>query len=415
MVKLTTLDNGLRVVTEAMPARCIASVGFWTPAGSARESRSVAGISHLLEHMLFKSTGRRSAFRIAAALDRVGGDLNAYTEREYSCLHCTLLGDHVALALDIMSDMIFNSAISEPELRTERAVVLEEIADYEDSPEEVVHDQAMRLLWPTHPLGTPVHGSEKAVLRITRRDLVSFRDQWYSPHALVLAAAGHVDHDHLVKLLERNGLPDGRPAPRLSHRSPKLARGCRILERDTEQAHLCLAVPAASRRDEPRYVDSILASALGAAPSSRLFQEVRERRGLAYNVGAFHIPCANAGILGVYAGTLPSKLGRVARLLSREVKRICRGGVTGREVERAKGFMIASIRMGQDSPGSEAQRIGHSVLHHGRVVEPEETIAKLNAVTAERVTERAAELFADGIWVKAFAGRVDGQIASGLE
>ena len=281
MAKLTTLENGLRVVTEAMPGRRIASVGFWTLAGSVRESRRNAGISHLLEHMLFKGTGRRSAFQIAAALDAVGGDLNAFTEREYSCLHCTVLADHVSLALDVMTDMLLNSAIAPGELHTERAVVLEEIAEYEDSPEEIVHDEVMRLLWPTHPLGGAVHGSSRSVMRSTREDLMAYRDRWYSPAALVLAAAGDVSHERLVRLVERSSLGNGRPAHRLTRRPPKLSRGCRILSRDTEQAHLCFAVPAASRRDEARYVDSVLAAALGATPSSRLFQQIRERRGLA--------------------------------------------------------------------------------------------------------------------------------------
>jgi predicted Zn-dependent peptidase len=407
MAELTTLDNGLRVVTEAMPDRRIASVSFWTPAGPARESRRLAGVSHLLEHMLFKSTRRRSAFQMAAALDAVGGDLNAFTEREYSCLHCAVLGDHVRLGLAVMTDMLFNSAITPEELERERTVVLEEIAEYEDSPEELVHDEVMRLLWPTHPLGGTVHGSGRSVMRLTREDLLAYRDRWYSPQALILAAAGDVSHRRLVRLVERSTLRDGPPAPRLSQRRPKLSRGCRILTRDTEQAHLCFAVPAAGRRDEARYVDSILASILGAAPSSRLFQQVRERRGLAYNVGAFHLPCAAAGILGVYAGTLPEKLGAVARLVSHEVRRLYRDGVTAREVERVKGFLVASVRMAQDSPASEAQRLGHSLLHHGRVVEPTETIRRLRAVTPESVTSRARDLFAEGFWAKAFAGRVE--------
>jgi predicted Zn-dependent peptidase len=407
MVELTTLSNGLRVVTEAMPNRRIASIGLWSPAGSAREARRAAGISHLLEHMLFKSTERRSAFRIAAALDRVGGDLNAFTEREYSCIHCTVLGDHVPLALEIMCDMVFHSAVSPEELQTERAVVLEEIAEYEDSPDEVVHDEVMRLLWPTHPLGGPVHGSLGAVTRLSREELLAYRDRWYSPQSLIVAAAGSVSHQQIVGLLDRNGPPDGQPRPRLVSRAPELGRGSRILPRDTEQAHLCLAVPAAGRRDEARYIDTVLASALGMAPSSRLFQQVRERRGLAYNVGAFHAPCTSAGILGVYAGTQPEKLARVEALLTREVERIRRDGASEREMARVRGFMVASVRMSQDNPVAEEQRLGHSLLHYDRIVDPEETVSKVTAVTAERVTERAQELFSDGFRVRAYAGRVE--------
>jgi predicted Zn-dependent peptidase len=411
MAKLTVLDNGMRVVTEAMPGRRIASVGFWTPAGSAHESRREAGVAHLLEHMLFKGTQRRSAFGIAAALDAVGGDLNAFTEREHSCVHCTLLGEDLPLALDLMSDMVFHSAIAPPQLRTERTVVLQEIADYEDNPEEVVHDEVMRLLWPTHPLGGPVHGSGRVVMRLQREDLLAYRDQWYAPGALVVAAAGNVSHEALVELVRRYGPPEGRPAPRARSRAPKCAHGSRTLRRDTEQVHLCLAVPAAGRRDPERYVDSVLAAVLGAAPSSRLFQQVRERRGLAYHVGASHMPCETAGILMLYAGTLPGKMRQVADLLYREVDRLCRGGVSARELERVKGFIVASIRMNQDSPVSEAQRLGHSLLHHGRVIEPEETIRRLTEVTAEAATDRARRLFTGGFWARALAGAVDEKTA----
>jgi len=407
MIRQTALENGLRVVTEAMPGRRIASIGFWSPAGSAREKRSEAGISHLLEHMLFKGTARRSAFGIAAAVDAVGGDLNAFTDREHSCFHCTLLGDHLRIAIDVMTDMLFNSGLGEQELTTERAVVLEEIADYEDSPEEVVHDCALRLLWPTHPLGRPIHGSARAVMNIGREALLAHRDKWYAASGMVVAAAGNVSHDRLVELVLSHG-PDGsRPDPQFHSRRPKAARGSRILERDTEQAHLCLAVPASGWRDEERYVDATLASAIGAGPSSRLFQQVRERRGLAYNVGAIHIACERAGTLALYAGTHPQRVGEVVELFAREVAKIRRAGLRGRELERVKGYLLATMQMSMDSQAAEARRLGHSLLHRGRLIEPAETMRRLSKVTSDDVARRADELFTEGFWARAFAGPLD--------
>ncbi len=407
MIRQTTLDSGLRVVTEAMPGRRIASVSFWSPAGSARERRSEAGISHLLEHMLFKGTARRSAFGIAAALDAVGADLNAFTDREHSCLHCALLGDHLHIAIDVMVDMLFSSHLGEQELATERAVVLEEIADYEDSLEEVVHDCALRLLWPTHPLGRPIHGSAKAVTGIDRESLLAHRDKWYGAGALVVAAAGNVSHERLIELLLSHGAPGSPAMPRFRSRRPKVSRGSRILDRDTEQAHLCLAVPASGWRDERRYADTVLASAIGAGPSSRLFQQVRERRGLAYNVGAIHMPCEKAGMLALYAGTHPQRVEEVVALLSREVEKVRRAGLRARELERVKGYLLATMQMGMDSPGAQARRLGHSLLHRGRITEPQEVMHRIAQVTAADLAERASELFSDDFSAKAFAGPLD--------
>jgi predicted Zn-dependent peptidase len=217
-----------------------------------------------------------------------------------------------------------------------------------------------------------------------------------------------VSHDRLVDLLLSHG-PDGMAA-RSAYRSraPKVSRGSRILERDTEQAHLCLAVPASGWRDDRRYVDAVLASAIGAGPSSRLFQQVRERRGLAYNVGAIHVACERAGMLALYAGTHPDRVAKVVELLAREVAKVARTGLRARELERVKGYLLATMRMSMDSPGVEARRLGHSLLHRGRVIEPEETMQKIREVTSEDCAGRAQELFGEGFWARAFAGPLDG-------
>jgi len=409
IIEQTALENGLTVVTEAMPGRRVASLSVWSPAGSAREPRGQAGISHLLEHMLFKGTTRRSAFGIAAALDAVGADLNAFTEREHSCYHCTLLGEHIPLAVDVLTDMLFNSRIAESELVTERDVVLGEIADYEDTPDDVVHDEALRLLWRTHPLGRPIHGSGASVLNLGRDALLAYRDRWYTPGSLVLSAAGDVQHDRLVSLLRDTALAERRPLPENRGRAPKTSRGSRILPRETEQAHLCVAVPASGWSDERRYVDGLLAVALGSTPSSRLFNQIRERRGLAYSVGAFHTPCERAGVLALYASTMPDKVDQVLRLLSQEVHKLGRSGLTARELERVRRGTVANLLMTLDSPTAEARRLGHSMLHRGEVTDPEETIRRISAVTADDVRQRAAELFADGFWAQAIAGPLDGE------
>jgi predicted Zn-dependent peptidase len=409
----TVLSNGLAVVTEAMPGRRVVSLSIWSPAGSARESRQQAGISHFLEHMLFKGTSRRSAFAIAAALDAVGGDLNAYTEREHSCYHCSLLGRHIHLAVDVLTDMLFSSRIAEPELTTERGVVLGEIADYEDTPDDVVHDAALGMLWRTHPLGRPIHGSTVSVQALGRDALLAYRDQWYAPGALVLSAAGDVQHDRLVALLKDTALAGGRSVRRPRVHAPKTYRGSRILPRETEQAHLCVAVPASGWADDTRYVDGVLAAALGSTPSSRLFHQIRERRGLAYSVGAFHMPCEKAGVLALYANTMPAHVDRVTELLGREVRKLCRSGLGPAELGRVREGIIANVVMAMDSPVAEARRLGHSMLHRGKVTDPEETIRKVSAVTAEDVQERAVELFSEGFWTQAIAGPLDERPGTG--
>ena len=406
-IEQTVLDNGLTVVTEAMPGRRIASVGVWSPAGSAREPRPEAGIAHLLEHMLFKGTKRRSAFEIAAAIDVVGGDLNAFTDREHSCVYCTLLGEYIPRAVDVLTDMLFHSSVPERELAVERTVVLGEIADYEDSAEDVVHDEAVRLLWPTHPLGRPVHGSARTVNALTHDHLLAYLNKWYAPGALVVAAAGDVCHAQLVDLVQKAAPNGSRPRPVVRARVPKVGSGSRILPRDTEQAHLCMAVPAAGWRESTRYVDSVIASALGTAPSSRLFQQVRERRGLAYNVGSFFMPCEKTGVIALYAGTMPEKVRQVAGLFEREAASLAAKGLKAAELKRVRGYMLANIGMSMDSPVSEARRLGHSVLHRGCVVEPTEAIDGLNAVTLDDIRTRARELFGEGFPTSAFAGPLD--------
>jgi predicted Zn-dependent peptidase len=297
--------------------------------------------------------------------------------------------------------------VSEAELATERDVVLGEIADYDDSPDDVVHDAALRLLWRTHPLGRPVHGSARSVAALSRQTLLDYRDRWYTPGALILTAAGDVSHERLVGLLKGTSLADSRPAPRTRPRSPKSSRGSRILPRETEQAHLCLAVPAAGWCDEQRFADALLAAALGIAPSSRLFHQIRERRGLAYSVGAFHMPCATVGVLTLYANTMPDKAGRVEQLLTREVQKLCRSGVSERELERVRNGVIANLLMNMDSPVSEARRLGYGALHRGMVNGPEHVIRKLQAVTAADLQNRAVELFGEGFWVRAVVGPED--------
>ncbi|MBM3476991.1 MAG: insulinase family protein [Armatimonadetes bacterium] len=407
VIETTVLDNGLTVATEAMPGRRVASLSVWSPAGSAREARGEAGISHLLEHMLFKGTSRRSAFAIAAVLDAVGGDLNAFTEREHSCYHCTLLGEHMPLAVRVLTEMLFDSQIAEADLATERGVVLGEIADYDDTPDDVVHDEALRLLWRTHPLGRPIHGSAGSVVSLSREALVAYRDRWYAPGALVLSAAGDVRHDRLVGLLKDTALADARPVAAARARVPKASRGSRVFPRETEQTHLCVAVPASGWNDDLRYVDGVLAAALGSTPSSRLFHQIRERRGLAYNVGAFHMPCERAGVLTLYANTMPDKLERVLELLTREVGKLRRSAIGAAELQRVRRGIISNVIMTLDSPVSEARRLGHSLLHRDTITDPEETISKIAAVSAEDVRRRADELFADGFWAQAIAGPVE--------
>ncbi len=397
LVRRTVLPGGLRVITEAMPTVRSASIGIWVGVGARDEASPLAGASHFLEHVLFKGTTTRTALDISAELDAVGGEMNAFTGKEFTCFHARVLDTDLPLAVDVLVDMVSRSLISAPDVESERGVILEEIAMNEDDPDDVVHDLICAQAWAGDPLGRPIAGPVVNVETITRDQVAGFHSDHYRPRDMVVAAAGNLDHDTVVALvrsafgvaLDVDGAPAGlRPyAPEVPFHP-----GASVVRRPTEQANVVLGLPGLHRLHERRHAGAVLTTALGGGMSSRLFQEVRERRGLAYSVYSFGAAYADTGLLGVYAGCAPGKIDQVLGLCREQLALAAKEGFDAEEVERAKGQLRGSVVLGLEDSGSRMSRIGKADLLHGEVVAIDEVVERIDAVTLDDVHELAGEL-----------------------
>jgi predicted Zn-dependent peptidase len=392
--ELTTLPDGERVITEQLDRVRSVAIGFWVGAGSRDEDDARAGVSHFLEHLLFKGTRSYSAKDIAEIFDGLGGELNAVTTREYTVVYARVMDEHLATALDVMTDMVYAPSLHD--LDSEREVVLEEIAMVEDTPQDLVHDLLGRAVFGSHPLGRPVIGSADVIANVTRRALLAYHRSRYVPRSTVVAAAGSVDHDRLVAQIREHAAkktsPPSRAArARLALAKPPPARR-QFLRKDTEQYHVCVGAPGLSRSDERRFAASILDSILGGSASSRLFQEIREKRGLAYNVYTFASLYAETGEVGVYVGTREENLARCLEILARQIEDVSAGGVAPHELQRAKENLKGRIMLSMESTSNRVNRLGKSVITGTDLLTLDEILASIEAVTAERVAELAAAL-----------------------
>jgi predicted Zn-dependent peptidase len=400
-VSRALLPGGVRVLTETVPGVRSVSLGIWVGTGSRDETPAQAGAAHYLEHLLFKGTRRRTAAEIAEAFDAVGGELNAFTAKEHTCFYAHVLDDDLPMALDVLADVVTDAVLDPAHVELERNVVLEEIAIRDDDPEDLVGELFDEALFGDHPLGRPIIGSEESVRSMKREVLHGFWRARYTAPRLVLAAAGNLVHGHVVDLAavalhgagERAG-PAG-PAP-LRTPDPPVREGGRLALRpdDCEQAHLMLGVPALSRHDPRRPALSVLNAALGGGPSSRLFQQVREERGLAYSVYSTSAAYADAGSLAVYAGCAPERLGEVATVVRGVLAAVAADGLTAAEVTRAKGSLRGGLVLGSEDTPSRMNRIGRSEVDHGRQRPLAESLARIDAVADEDVTAVARELLA---------------------
>ena len=398
-IERTEFSSGLRVVTERMPGVRSVSLGFWVLAGSRDEPPAISGSSHFLEHLLFKGTRGRSAREIAEAFDAVGGDVNAFTSKEYTCFYARVLDGDLELAVDHLADMFQHAVLRSVDVDAERQVILEEINMHEDSPEDVVHDVFTETLWSEHPLGRPVLGTAETVRAATRAKVHRFYRRHYVPGRLVVAAAGNLRHEDLLRMLRarmdtgrerREGAPsswtlrEGAVPPGPSGRSL-------VKRRKTEQAHICLGTNGLPRMDPDRFAFLIVNGALGTGMSSRLFQEIREKRGLVYSVYSYHSQYTEAGVFSSYAGTTPGRAREVIDLLRRELDDVASGGLTPEEFERAKGHVKGSMVLSLEDPGGRMSRIGKSEIAHGEILTVNEALRRVEAVTldeARRVAER---------------------------
>ena len=400
VISRTVLPGGLRIVTEAMPGVRSASVGIWVPVGSRDETPALAGTSHFLEHLLFKGTTTRSALDIASAMDAVGGEFNAFTEKEHTCFYATVLDRDLPLAMDIVADVVLDATVTVQDVDVERSVVLEEIAMRDDDPADLVHDEFAGALFGDVPLGRPILGTEESIHALTRRQIYGYYRRRYSVDAMVVSVAGNVQHAEVVRLVRRafgDRLDDVRPPrpPRAGGLdiSARPARTIAVRSDDTEQANLVIGGHSLSRHDPRRFAVGVLSAALGGGMSSRLFQRVREERGLAYSVYSFASTYADAGMFGVYAGCQPGKTEEVLDLVRAELDAAARGEFSEAEIERGKGQMRGGTVLGLEDAGSRMTRIGKSEVAYGEVIGVDELLARIDAVTPSDVADVAAELF----------------------
>ncbi|MDT0277159.1 pitrilysin family protein [Blastococcus sp. DSM 46792] len=398
-VERTTLPGGLRVLTETMPGVLSATLGIWVDVGSRDETPAVAGSSHFLEHLLFKGTTSRSALEIATAMDAVGGEMNAFTAKEHTCFYANVLASDLPLAVTLLADLVTDATNTAADLESERTVVLEEIAMRDDEPSDAVHDLFSETLFGDTPLGRSVLGTVESIEGLTRADVDDWYRQRYAMPSMVVTAAGRVDHQQVLDLVAAafgNRLPDaGEPAPLRTGEpgADRPARSTGLISRRTEQTHLLMGTPGLGRLDGRRYAAAVLDAAVGGGMSSRLFQEIREKRGLVYSVGSALTHYAGAGAFSVYAGCSKKRVPEVLRLVRECLDGAAAQGLTSEEVARARGQLKGGMVLGLEDTGSRMSRLGKSELSYGEYLPVREVLARLDAVDEQQVREVATELF----------------------
>jgi predicted Zn-dependent peptidase len=413
--QVTTLPSGIRVVTEHVPAVRSLALGFWVLTGSRNESPAQAGLSHFLEHLLFKGTNRFSSRQIDETFDAMGAEVNAGTGKETTSVYARFLDRHLDLAFDVLSDMVLRPAY--PDIDSERQVVIEEIAMYEDEPQDKVHDVLASAIFGDHPLGLPIIGRAEVVSSVAVPDIAAYHDVRYAPANLVVAAAGSVDHERILELVDvalddsyQNGTaPAAEPAP-----DALTARLC-FHQKETEQYHLCLGAPGMARGDDRRFALRILDTVLGGSSSSRLFQEVREKRGLAYSVYSYASHFIDSGQVGIYVGTRPDNIGEAMQVIGHELAAVAERGVTESEFERARENVKGRTTLSMESTSARMNRLGSSLLMGVPLMTLDELLAATDAVTLEEVNALAADLFAPARMSAAGVGASEESFRHALE
>ena len=400
-VRRTVLPGGLRVITEEMPGVRSASIGVWVGVGSRDESPALHGCSHFLEHLLFKGTSERSALEISVALDEVGAEFNAFTAKEYTCFHARVLDDDLPLAVDVLGDMVTGSLIRPEDVDAERDVILDEIAMHDDDPDDVVHNLFAAQAWGDSPLGRPIAGTTGSIASMSREQIVRFYRRHYRPANMAIAVAGNLDHASVVRQVRRGfgrrdflrGNDVAPVTPLVSTRSRRVNVGASRAVRQFEQVNIVLGVNGLTRSDPRRFALGVLNTALGGGTSSRLFQEVRERRGLAYGVYSFASSHADAGLVGVAVGCLPAKVDDVLSTVRGELAKIASHGISEVELVRGQGQLRRGLVLGLEDSGSRMSRLGKAEIAYDELLSVDEVVARIDAVTLDDVRRVAAELF----------------------
>jgi predicted Zn-dependent peptidase len=408
-MRATRLANGIRVLSESLPDLTSVTVGIWVENGSRYEDPAQAGISHFLEHLFFKGTERRSAALIAEEIDAVGGVLNAFTGKEYTCYYAKVLREHLPLALDLLADIFTHSCFASEEIERERTVIIQEISQAEDTPDDYVHELFNLAFWPGHPLSRPIAGSPDTVSRLLRNDFLTFLEARYRPDRILVAAAGNVVHEDLVEVVERHfGALKGQ-GPVVDGGPPQCRAGVSLHTKALEQVHLCLGTPGIAQADPDRYPAHLMNVALGGGMSSRLFQEIRERRGKAYTVYSFLSSYLDAGYVGVYVGTSAEWIREVVEVIRAEMARVTREGLGADELDRVKRQMKGNLLLGLETSDSRMSRIAKNDIYFGRDVPLEEVAAAIDAVTRDDIVRVAARLLRPDALALTVLGDLRGQ------
>ncbi len=393
---LSELDSGQRVITERLPSVRSVALGFWIGAGSRDETPSKAGVTHFIEHLLFKGTRSYTAQEIAEIFDAFGGELNAATSREHTVVYARIADRHLEEALDVMSDMVYAPLFGD--LDSEREVVLEEIAMYEDTPHELVHDLMSQAIFGDHPLGRPVIGTSDVISSVGRKALQSYHQTMYQAGNVVVAAAGNVKHDDLVAQLESAQAKQAEPPARGPRVRPPLVRpprpSVRFQRKKTEQYHVCIGAPGIARSDRRRFAASLLDALLGGSASSRLFQEIREKRGMAYAVYTFASQYTDTGLIGFYIGTRAENLAECLEIANEQINEVAEGRLRKGELERAKENLKGRIMLSLESTSNQMSRLGKSLISDTELLSLDRLIAEIDAVTPEAIAELATVLLA---------------------
>ncbi len=407
MIRKITLENGVTLLTEDVSHVRSVAVGVWVNVGSRDEDTSVSGISHFIEHLIFKGTEKRTAKQIAEALDAVGGQLNAFTTKEYTCYYAKVLDEHFDLALDVLTDMIFGSRFAAPDIDREKNVIIEEIKMYEDAPDELVHDVFASTLWQGHALGRPIIGQAEVIGGMTRDSIITYYSKHYIPTNMVVSVAGNIDHDAVgEKIRKAFDKVRGTSVSRvLMEPSPKREITCR--SKDTEQVHICAGAPGLPLDHQKIYVFQLVNTILGGGLSSRLFQEIREQRGLVYSVYSYHSSYHDAGLFCIYVGLSKQNVEPAMDLIIKEVRDIQKNGVTEVELRRAKDQLKGNLLLSLESVNTRMSRLGKSQLYLGKVVPPEEIVAKVEKVTGEDIINLANEMLRPELFSVASVGPWD--------
>ncbi|HZD40693.1 MAG TPA: pitrilysin family protein [Terriglobales bacterium] len=392
------LDNGIRVVSQTMPDHRSVSLGIWVENGSRHESHQENGISHFIEHLLFKGTERRTAAQIAEEMDAVGGVLNAFTAKEHTCYYAKVLDENLPLAIDLLTDIFLHSMFDGDEIERERSVILQEISQVEDTPDDYVHDLFNLDFFKDHPLGRPICGRSETVSNFRREDFLNFFHARYRPGRVIVSAAGRLDHERLAaemakrlghvenRALETAGASEGEALPTTQ-------KGVFKHVKSLEQVHLCLGVAGIHQSHPQRYIAYVLNTMLGGGMSSRLFQEIREKRGKAYSVYSFMSTYRDTGYLGVYAGTSIDSVEEVVDLILKQLRQLAAGEVNEDEIQRTQGQLVGSMMLGLESTDSWMSHIARNEIYFGQSITPDEICRNIRRVTRDQVVELAQGLF----------------------